>query len=179
MIIGISGYAQSGKDTIANYLVSNYGFVKVSFADPIRKALYALNPKINVGDMLGIRLSTAVDGLGWETLKANSAEARELLQRFGTEVGREIFGQDFWVNQAMDEARRHEKVVFSDVRYPNEIEAILEASGASWRVIKEGIEAVNDHSSENALDSHDFNQKIYNTGSKEDLYAKIDYLINH
>ena len=48
MIIGLSGYAQVGKDTVANYLVEKYGFVKVSFADPIREALYKLDPKVRI-----------------------------------------------------------------------------------------------------------------------------------
>jgi dephospho-CoA kinase len=40
MIIGLTGYAQSGKDTVANILVENYGYQRVAFADPIRALLY-------------------------------------------------------------------------------------------------------------------------------------------
>jgi hypothetical protein len=176
-IIGLSGYAQSGKDTVANYLVNNYGFTKISFADPIRKALYLLNPKVRVADMSGVSLAAAVDGLGWENLKAESPDTRELLQRMGTEVGREIFGKDFWVNQAMIKAREHEKVVFADVRYENEVQSILEASGAVWRVSKPEVEAVNKHESETSLDAYNFDKHIYNAGSLKDLYNIIDYFI--
>ena len=35
-IIGITGRARSGKDTLAEFLVSDHGFVKLSFAAPIR-----------------------------------------------------------------------------------------------------------------------------------------------
>ena len=179
MIIGLSGYAQSGKDTIADYLVKRYGFVKISFADPIRKALYTLNPKIDIADMRGVPLSTAVDGLGWENVKADSSDTRELLQRMGTEVGREMFGKDFWVNQAMLKAKEHEKVVFADVRFLNEVEAILEASGAVWRVSKPDVAAVNRHISESSLDDYNFKRHIQNIGSLEDLYQIVDYFINH
>jgi hypothetical protein len=179
MIIGVSGYAQSGKDTVANYLVKNHGFVKISFADPIRQALYVLNPKIDIADMRGVPLSAAVDGLGWEGVKADIPDTRELLQRMGTEVGREIFGQDFWVNQAMKRAKEHENVVFADVRFPNEVEAILEASGDVWRVHKTGVAPVNRHPSETALDSYKFKREIHNIGSFEDLYGIVDYFINH
>jgi len=48
MIIGLSGYAQSGKDTVANYL-SEYGFTRLAFADPIRKLLYQMNPIVKEG----------------------------------------------------------------------------------------------------------------------------------
>lgn len=179
MIIGLSGYAQSGKDTVANYLVKNYGYTKISFADPIRKALYTLNPKVDIADMRGVRLSAAVDGLGWENVKVDSPDTRELLQRMGTEVGRDMFGKDFWVNQAMLKAREHEKVVFADVRFPNEVEAILGASGAVWRVSKPQVEAVNRHVSETALDSYKFDKEIHNMGSFEELYATIDYFVSH
>jgi hypothetical protein len=37
MIIGISGLAGSGKDTCADFLVRDHNFVKVSFADPMKR----------------------------------------------------------------------------------------------------------------------------------------------
>ena len=174
MILGLSGYAQTGKDTIASYLIEKYGFTRVSFADPIREALYRLNPKITVADMRGVSLASAVDGLGWDNVKVESEDARQLLQRMGTEVGREIFGENFWVDQAMQKASEHDKVVFTDVRYPNELAAILGASGAVWRVVKNGVEAVNRHASETALDDHIFDYIIFNNDTKESLYESVD-----
>ena len=178
MIIGLSGYAQTGKDTIANYLVKNYGFTRVAFADPIREAVYKLNPNINIADMRGVSLADAVDKLGWETVKVESDDARWLLQRMGTEVGREVFGDNFWVDIAMEKAHSHDKVVFTDVRYPNELQAILEASGAVWRVVKEDVGAVNRHASETALDHYQFEYVIFNNDTIESLYESIDYFMN-
>lgn len=177
MILGLSGYAQTGKDTVASYLIKNYGFVRVSFADPIREAIYRLNPKITLADMRGVSLAAAVDGIGWDNVKVESEDARQLLQRMGTEVGRDMFGENFWVDQAMHKASKHDKVVFTDVRYPNELQAILEASGAVWRVIKSSVGAVNLHASESALDGYHFESAIINNGTKEDLYKSIDKLI--
>ena len=84
MIIGLSGYAQVGKDTVANYLVENYGFVKVSFADPIREALYKLDPKIRIDELTGASLASAVDHMGWEEVKRLSDQvvAEKMLQLF-------------------------------------------------------------------------------------------------
>jgi hypothetical protein len=177
MIIGLSGYAQTGKDTIADYLIKNYGFTRVAFADPIRKALYSLNPNINIADMRGVPLASSVDGMGWDSVKVFSPDARELLQRMGTEVGREIFGENFWVNQAMKKAQEHDRVVFTDVRYPNELAAILEASGTVWRVIKDDVEAVNRHPSETALDDYIFEYIIFNNDTKESLYESVDHFM--
>jgi hypothetical protein len=177
VIIGLSGYAQVGKDTVANYLVDHYGFVKVSFADPIREALYKLDPKIRVDELAGVSLANAVDHMGWEEVKRLSSDARELLQRLGTEVGREMFGKDFWVNQGLLRAKEHSNVVFADTRFPNEADAIKEHSGKVWRITKQGHDPVNRHASETALDDYQgFDLHIQNDLTKEDLYKIIDTL---
>lgn len=38
ILLGVAGLAQSGKDTVADYLVKNYNFSKVALADPIKRA---------------------------------------------------------------------------------------------------------------------------------------------
>ena len=37
MIIGITGKAGAGKDTVADYLISHEGFKKIALADPIKR----------------------------------------------------------------------------------------------------------------------------------------------
>ena len=177
MIIGLSGYAQTGKDTVAEHIVKSYGYKRVAFADPIRQALYKLDPKIRIDEMTGASLANAVDHMGWEEVKKLSSDARELLQRFGTEVGREMFGQDFWVDQAFRGVSKFNKIVFADVRFPNEFRAIKSREGIILRIVKPGTAAVNYHVSETALDNHSFDATIVNDGSKEDLYKKIDDVI--
>ena len=178
MIIGLSGYAQTGKDTVAEHLTKHYDYKRIAFADPIREALYRLNPILtDYPGLSGIRLSWVVDRGGWESLKQNSPEARQLLQRFGTEVGRELFGQDFWVEQAFRGVSKFNKIVFTDVRFANEFKAIKSREGIVIRIVKPGTGAVNGHSSETALDNFSFDATIINDGSKEDLYNKIDDVI--
>lgn len=177
MIIGLTGYAQSGKDTVAEYLVSKYGFRRIAFADPLREAVYNLNPKINIADMIGVQLQTAVDGLGWETVKVESQDARELLQRMGTEVGRKMFGENFWVDQAMQNVSKFDKVVFTDVRFPNEYRSIKKREGVVWRVERLGVGAVNGHASETAMDGVTVDGIITNNSTKQDLFETIDFLM--
>jgi hypothetical protein len=180
MIIGLSGYAQTGKDTIAQHLVTNYGFKRIAFADPLREALYRLDPIISdIPEVPGVHLRSAVDSLGWELVKQSSPQVRGLLQRMGTEVGRQMFGTDFWVHQAWQQNKvsSDSQVVFTDVRFPNEFAQIKSYYGKVFRVVKDGVEAVNAHNSETALDNFPFDGVILNNGSIEELHKQIDSLI--
>ncbi len=175
MIIGLSGYAQTGKDTVAQHLVEHYGFTRIAFADAIRDALYALDPIVSDYPAIpGVRLSWIVDRSGWESVKQESPYVRRMLQRFGTEVARNQWGEDFWVNLAMSKANGIANVVIADVRFPNEYDAIKANGGQVWRVNKFNHQPANDHPSEIALDGHQFDWSIPNYGTHEDLYAIID-----
>lgn len=177
MFIGIIGYSRSGKDTIAEYLVQKQGFVRAAFADPMRNALIALDPRINVNEMVGVSLAYAVKSLGWDYLKENSEDVRHLLQKMGTEVGRNMFGEDVWVNKTMEIVKHEKNVVFSDVRYPNEADAILKAGGRLWKVTRPGVGPVNTHGSDSAMDSYPttaFDLLIKNDSSKEELFYELE-----
>jgi len=168
MIIGLSGYAQSGKDTVAELLCLNYGFKRISFALPMRDAIYTLNPIVEGGN----RVADLVDEYGWDVAKANP-EVRRLLQVFGTEVGRNLFGETFWIDQAFKRAEEYERVVFSDVRFPNEATAIQQRGGDVWRINRHNHAAVNVHTSEHAMDMFMFKHVIYNDGTLDDLSDEV------
>ena len=51
MIIGLTGYARSGKDTVAKILVDNYGYKRIAFADKIRELLVEINPILENGHL--------------------------------------------------------------------------------------------------------------------------------
>lgn len=169
MIIGLSGYAQSGKDTVAELLCLNYGYERRSFAEPMRNAIYKLNPIVF---NLNNRVADLVDEHGWDVAKANP-EVRRLLQVFGTEVGRGMFGDSFWVNQALTGILPEEKIVFSDVRFPNEAHAIKRLNGNLWRINRHNHSAVNGHPSEHAMDNFMFNHVVYNDGTIDDLSDEV------
>ena len=173
--LGISGWARSGKDSVAEYLIENNGYGKASFAQAIKDALIILNPVIDVHETR-VALSSSLGHLDWDYLKSASTEIRPLLQRFGTEVGREMFGDDFWVDYAIKHVPDGSKVVFSDVRYPNEADAIRKLGGQIWRVEREGYGPANDHASEHALNGYNFDQRIYNDKDLESLWDKVGVL---
>jgi hypothetical protein len=169
MIIGLAGYARSGKNTVADLLGHKYK--QVAFADPMRNALYKLNPIINTID--GVDVREAVDELEWDTAKDHFPEIRRLLQVLGTEVGRHMIHENVWVDIALRGMLPTDDVVFTDVRFINEAVAIKKLGGEVWRIDREGVGAVNGHISEHALKDWEFDRIIENNGTIEDLMRAI------
>ncbi len=175
MIIGLTGYAQSGKDTLANILVEQYGFKRVAFADPIRDFCYEVNPVIGHVANEDTLLRTVVDRDGWETAKQNQS-VRRLLQNVGV-AARNQFGELFWVAQALSPTKISEgdKVVITDVRFVNEAEAIkMFPDSQLWRVKRPGYGPVNNHVSESEMEDYKVDQIFYNAGTIEDLRALVN-----
>ena len=165
VIIGISGWARSGKDTIADYMVKTHGFKKLSFGQAVKDSLYALNPG---------SLKEAVDKDGWDIVKQDP-EVRRLLQRMGTEVGRNLYGEDFWVNQTFKNIESEDyDFVIPDVRFKSEANEIKKRGGVIIRVSRSGVVAPNDHISEHDLDNYKFDAIIENNGSLDELYEKVE-----
>lgn len=157
-VIGLTGYAQSGKDSAAAFLVEK-GWTRLSFADALRAAVYALNPIVDAyapspqATVRYRRVQYIVDTLGYEEAKRTYPEYRELLQRFGTEVGREQFGENFWTDRVKVQIKPGGKYVISDVRFPNEADTVREAGGKVFRINRAGTGAINAHVSDTGIDS--------------------------
>lgn len=166
MIIGLSGFARSGKDTAADFM---HGYRRRSFATPIRWALLTLNPLIAPG----VTVRNAVDRDGWDVAKVTYPELRRLLQVLGTEVGRQLLGDDVWVHLALRGLNPDDRVVFTDVRFPNEAQAIKDLGGQVWRITRPGVLEHNAHQSESALNEWDFDKYIHNDGSLADLAWRV------
>lgn len=175
MIIGLTGYAQSGKDTVASILVEKYGYTRIAFADAIRDLLYEMDPPVPVGvgtekHIIGLR--NHIDVYGWDAGKQNPI-VRSMLQNLGVGA-RTVFGEDFWVQQALRQVHFEGNYVITDVRFPNEANAIRKYDNSQiWRIKRNGVNAVNQHVSETAMDGEKVDQIFMNSGSLEDLNALI------
>jgi hypothetical protein len=177
MIIGLTGYAQSGKDTVAKILVENYGYTRVAFADKIREFLYETNPMYDSMAGEPVFVKAKVDRDGWENAK-KSPHIRRLLQNSGV-AARKIFGEDFWVNQVFKDIDPSSNIVITDVRFSNEAEAIkliTQFTGIEsqvWRIKRIGVDAVNAHVSESQMDDYPVDQIFTNNSSIEDLELMV------
>jgi hypothetical protein len=181
-IIGLAGYARSGKDEAAKLLTSEYGFKHIAFADKLRDMLLAIDPivapskeKYFTRDKTVINLSEVIDVYGWDGYKNTEygTEIRRLLQRLGTEGGRKTLWDSIWIDAAFAGLTEDAKVVVSDVRFPNEADAIKARGGHVWRVNRAGIGPANDHPSETSLDNYRFDRLLYNDGSLENYRDNV------
>ena len=173
MIIGFTGKAGSGKDTAADYLVSKYGFEKVSFAAILKKMLAAAGmPEPSNRD----DKEKLIDGLGFTW--------RHAAQTLGTEWGRQCLGEDVWVNLTMKSLDPNKNYVFSDVRFDNEAEAILwqEDTHTKGYVVKlngRGVDlgGSSGHASESDIDAFLISHTYNNNMPTVYLYEYLDKLM--
>jgi hypothetical protein len=189
-IIGLTGHARAGKDSVAAHLVEHYGFGRVAFADALREAALALDPIVSNGHgdlarrvgrdrpgMWGrrfIRLAEVVTIIGWEEAKEFD-EVRRTLQRYGVAI--RAMDPEFWIRTALAPvAYTSRPVVVTDVRFPNEVDAVRNRGGLFVRVRRPGATG-NGHISEHAIDHIAADVDIENTGTLADLGAAVERLI--
>lgn len=181
-LLGLHGYAQSGKDTVAGVLAP-LGYQRLAFADILRECVYTMNPIVEFHDRFD-RLQNIVDRHGWDYAKVNCGEVRRLLQVMGTEVGRELIADNLWVDLVTDQIEGcwdnpEAKFVITDMRFPNEVTGLREFVLAKpeevvlWKVTRPGVGPVNAHISDAGLPDQVFDRVIANDGTLEDLDANV------
>lgn len=179
-VIGLTGVAGSGKSTVANYLVEQHGFTRLSFAAPLKKMLRTLDPIMGLLGSEPVRLSELFAyGFTENSLKASEQfgkEYRHLLQVLGTDCIRAI-DPEFWIKAAEKNLTDpNGKYVFDDVRFPNEAGVIKDYSTnwGLWHVVRPGYVAVNGHTSEAHAGNMGEGQQLVNGADLELLQSKID-----
>ena len=141
MIIGIAGFQGSGKDTIADYLCNIYGFKRDSFAATLKDAVSAVfgwDRELLEGRTKESRAWRETVDAWWATrLDMPNLTPRLVLQKWGTEVARTAWHDDTWIASLENKlVKAHNDIVITDVRFPNEIEAVRNAGGVVIRVVR-------------------------------------------
>lgn len=164
MIIGLSGFIGSGKDTVADILCEKYGFSRESFANSLKNSLSVIfnwDRQLLEGKTSESRKWRETVDPWWSSrLNIENFTPRYAMQYFGTDVCRNHFYDEIWI--ASLEKRIIEtntSVVISDVRFLNELQSIKRLGGYTIR-IKRGE------------DPHWFNTAISaNYGDQESINA--------
>ncbi len=141
MILGVTGLIGSGKDTIADYLVTEHGFKRVSFAASLKDAVSAVfgwDREMLEGTTKQSRVwREEVDTWWAERLAMPNLTPRWVLQNWGTELFRNHFHTDIWVASVENKLRQaKDDIVITDCRFANEVNAIKNAGGITCRVFR-------------------------------------------
>ncbi len=141
LIIALTGYRRSGKDSIAEHLRSSHRFTVVSFADPIRQVMI---------DGLGLDASYISGEMRGHEIPPLSTTYRELAMALGHDWGRKMIQEDMWIlllnrrlrqirNYGLNVTRRPARIVITDVRYKNEMEYCRSITSNVWHINRDGF----------------------------------------
>ena len=196
MIIGVCGLIGSGKDTVAQYLIDNHNFVKLSFADKLKDAVAVMfnwNRQLLDGKTDESRAWREKEDAFWTAETGRSITPRLVLQEFGTECMRNGFYDGIWVSLTKQHILNNPDTnfVIPDVRFPNEAKMLYEIDGEVWRVKRGndpvwfriyqdvGVEPKDVHPSEWAWAHTKFTQTVNNNGTLEQLKSQVqDHLVS-
>lgn len=136
MIIGLCGFAGSGKGTVADIL-ANQHYKKLSFADTLKDVtavLFDWPRHLLEGDTQESRDFREKPDPYWSKKFGKDFTPRSALQKMGTEAGRDVFHKNLWVHTTEKQIKKYPRVVIADVRFPNEVDFIREQGGYLVRV---------------------------------------------
>ena len=131
MLIGLVGLIGSGKDTVANRLVSHHGFVRDSFAKSLKDAtasIFGWDREMLEGNTKSSRHWREQPDKFWSERFGKPVTPRWVLQYFGTEVCRGNMLDSIWVDSCMARYKGTNTVI-SDTRFVNEIKQIRAKGG--------------------------------------------------
>jgi hypothetical protein len=173
LIVMLSGYARSGKDTAAALLVEEYGFQRLAFADPLKQ---------DVSRRTGLPLEYFTTARKDEPLPPDALHPdfptaktpRDMLiQHAAAERSRDNHIYARYVRDAIAESPPYSRIVITDWRYRSEASVIAELIDAAnyvvyVRITRPDVSPSHDPS-EHDLDSYPIDIRIMNSGGLRDL----------
>jgi dephospho-CoA kinase len=167
--IALTGKMRSGKDTVADHLIKNYGFTRFAFGDGIRSVCKDLFPE-------------QFD---------NGQKPRSLLQGVGQAM--RVFNPIVWIRKCFRDIDEYggANIVITDLRQPNELHAVKLRGYYVIRVSSpdelrmQRMNAAGDnftmdnlnHETERHIDSMDVDFEIHNDGDLKQLHSQIESIL--
>lgn len=194
ILIGISGAAGSGKDTIADYIAETYATVYAeSFAGPLKRA---------ASEAFGIPLHHFHEPAHKEVPNPYwNVSPRQIAQFVGTEMFRDVLWKllpeiqsNFWIKRLEGyltgnlnrpgydpEYEAGDVIIIPDVRFQNEYNWLVRNGGKLIQLYREGATGevgIPNHPSEQGIVVDPFNTyTIHNNDTIEVLHEKVEHAL--
>lgn len=163
-LVAFTGLAMSGKTTCADWMRDKFGFVRLSFAGPIKRMIATLTDERDKNAM--------PDALCGQTL-------RHAYQTLGTEWGRNLIGHDIWLRAARHDIERYRGgcagITLDDARFCNEAQLIRDMGGVVIRLHRPGLEQMQ-HASEAGISRALVDAEI-EASTSEELIERLDVVL--
>lgn len=188
-IIGLTGRARSGKDTVAEIvgalLSDDLVVVREGFADKLKlSACRLFYPDATLAQALSwcefvktqgqLTVEDAKQVVGIDT----TITGRQFLQRYGTEAHRSVFGEDFWLDAVLPEGRDDcDVLVIPDARFENEVKRVRERGGEVWRIERAAADSKDTHPSERPIPNDLVDHIVENNGTIDELRETIQRML--
>lgn len=171
-IVAICGLKRSGKDTLANYIASRYGYEHIKVADRLKtvvKFLFNLhdndvttNLKDHVNSTWGVKPRELMDFVGTHVFQH---EIQKILPKCG---------RTFWIDGLLRDVDLENKhYVISDLRFVHEVQRLHDLKPFIVKIKRQGCDA-EAYESEKECENLEPTTTIINNGSVEDLYRMYD-----
>lgn len=183
-IIGIIGRKRHGKDSVGNFLVNNHNFIRLGYADNLKECCRAV---------FGFNNEQLYGNLKETTDKYWNITPRKIFEFVGTDLFRNQIhtilpnvSSNIWIkslerkiiNLVENNNNNKLNIVFTDVRFQNEIDFIKSHNGIIIKVVRPNIVSDSNHESETNCDNFKFDYEIINDSTINELNNKINNIFN-
>ncbi len=173
-IVAICGKKRSGKDTIADYISSRYGYDKVKFAnvlkDLCKNAFNLSNYQVEYDGKDVV--DTRYDKTPRQIMQYIGTDLMQFeMQKFMPKIGRLV-----WTTSLL-ESTKNKYIVISDMRFKHEAEEVLRYDPSAIILMVDRLacnNVIDTHVSENATNDIPFNFYVKNDKGIEDLHKIVD-----
>lgn len=204
MILAINGKPNSGKDLVGfairfclfkqfvneqikdkediDYILAQYSFTKALEDEYHTKVqlsrVFSLNNfEIKKFADLPNKMYFKLTNVNYSNSERDIKEKhRPQFRKFAENI-KEIFGQDIWTKQLLNNYTERYNWVITDLRFPVEYNEVKKYNGKTIKIIGKEIE--DNHYVENSLDNvNDWDYLLDNSGDYEHLFSNVEKMLN-